>query len=317
MGRLLKWTINSRSPSGSALAIRKRCSWLRGMHAKRRVSSEDSFDGLERTPLKTKVQSPKSKVLMSFGHERDLKRVRLKSGHVQEVRRVTRADRSKIQLAVQANKFRRKRWERAEDARRGPGRCRHCGAGPCGAGWGPVRDDESALCCEKCDHVATPGWRPTHVLWYGKKPFFVSEVAFGRGGGQGAVYFRQDGVVEFVRIGMEHYFLGQLLQHPDFARFKATDPNGMPAGVTVASVFAAVGAEPEGVEDDTEGWDEEHDEEAGGDAEGPGDDYDETFGTDIEGQEPEDIETEGSGDEDEDGEEDEDQGDDDEDEDDE
>lgn len=142
-----------------------------------------------------------------------------------ELKRVTSADRKKIALATSVNR----RWRAWEEARRdamlGPGACSACGGQPCGASWPRAR------CCHDCSHVAMPGWRPTHVLWYQRRPFYVMEVRMRLN----ALYYREDGVCQWVRRtvqegDVEHFFLGQRVGRADFARFLFSDPEGYPEG---------------------------------------------------------------------------------------
>lgn len=177
----------------------------------------------------------------------------------QKIKRVSLADRKKIALSSTLNRF----WRRREDlrslARQGPGRCRHCGGEPCGASWGPVKGEESALCCDRCSHGAVARWRPTHVLWLDKKAFFVQEVPIGRAG---AVYLRQDGVSWFTRLGVDHFFLGVKLGVAEFARFKVSDPNGWPAGMKAEAM--AVDIDDEAFEHGQE-FEDDSEEDAGED----------------------------------------------------
>lgn len=151
----------------------------------------------------------------------------------ERIKRVSQADRKKIQLSTKLNRFWRKREELREQARVGPGCCVHCGSEPCGGSWGPLLGEESGKCCSRCNHTAVEGWRPSHILWYDKKAFFVVEVPVGKAG---SVYLRQDGVAWFMRIGEHHYFLGRQLASVDVARFKVSDPNGWPEGVKASDM---------------------------------------------------------------------------------
>lgn len=170
-------------------------------------------------------------------------------------KRVSARDRAKMVLSCTINRFWRRREDNRLQSRVGPGCCRHCGSEPCGGGWGPMFGEHSARCCDKCHHEPVKGWRPTHVLWHGKKAFFVKEQPIGRAG---SLYLRQDGVAWFCRIGDVHYFLGVELSPAEFARFKVADPHGWPAGVKAADV--GVGVElPEDSDDEDEEYDDSDD----------------------------------------------------------
>lgn len=146
-----------------------------------------------------------------------------------DLKRVSGADRKKILLSTAISRFWRRQGELREQAKVGPGVCRYCGRDPCGGGWGPMLSAESARCCHQCDHGPLEAFVPTHILWFGKKAFFVREGRIGKKG-VGSVYFRQDGVIWFIRVGGDHYFLGRKLQGPDFARFRIEDNHGWPDG---------------------------------------------------------------------------------------
>lgn len=165
-------------------------------------------------------------------------------GPFEGLKRVTRSDRAKIKLAVTLNRFWRKREDNRVQGRLGPGCCRHCGSEPCGGSWGVLFSEESARCCDRCNHPPLPSFRPTHIIWHGKKAFFVREKPVGKAG---AIYLREDGVCWFSRIADKHYFLGVELSPADFARFKLTDANGWPEGLKASD---AVFTRAEAVEDE-------------------------------------------------------------------
>ena len=170
----------------------------------------------------------------------------------QTLRRVTSADRKTITLAVSRNRRWRK-WEMArQEARVGPCACVHCGSEPCGASWPEGR------CCHRCSHESMPKWRASHVLWFRKKPFYVMEIGVGKTG----LYYRQDGVVHFVRRSSEWFFLGARMNPPEFSVFAVDDPEGFPEGETAdenATRYRIVGDEP----GDEHGDDETEDDESG------------------------------------------------------
>ena len=144
------------------------------------------------------------------------------------LKRISKSDRVKMMLSTTINRFWRRREDNRLQSRVGPGCCRHCGSEPCGGGWGVLFGEESARCCHECNHAPLEGWRPSHIIWHGKKAFFVREVPVGK---SGAMYLRQDGVCWFSRIADKHYFLGVELSPAEFSRFKAGDPHGWPDGV--------------------------------------------------------------------------------------
>lgn len=165
------------------------------------------------------------------------------------LKRVTRAERVKMQLQVTVNRFWRLREDNRAEARVGPGCCTHCGHEPCGGGWGVVFGNESARCCDKCKHLPLDGWRPTHIIWYGKKAFFVREVPVGK---SGSLYLRQDGVCWFSRIGEHHYFLGVVLSPAEYSRFKVDDKNGWPRGFSTDQLGGVSPEEEDDVDEELE-----------------------------------------------------------------
>lgn len=142
-------------------------------------------------------------------------------GSGQKLKRIGPTDRRNIQLAVSRNR----RWRNWEDARRRvaalPGACTKCGRESCGALWPEAR------CCEQCTHEEMPGWTCTHVLWLTNKSFFVMEHLKSRRR-EFSVYYRADGVIQWVREGPAHYFLGQRVNSNEFARFLAKEPVATP-----------------------------------------------------------------------------------------
>lgn len=148
--------------------------------------------------------------------------------HGDKLKRVSQADRKRMALSTTLNRFWRRREELRAQSRVGPGSCRHCGSEPCGGGWGPLPSEQSARCCGHCTHPSVPDFSLTHILWHDKKAFFVREVPVGNGG---AVYQRADGVVWFVRIFDQYWFLGRPLGTADLARFRIHDRNGWPQGL--------------------------------------------------------------------------------------
>lgn len=115
---------------------------------------------------------------------------------------------------------RNRRWKKAGDRQRqeklGPGGCHSCGAQPCGHLW---PEDK---CCAGCTHEPMEGWAATHVLWTRSHSYFVMEQPGSRRMQQ-SLYYRADGVIEWVRKGFWHYFLGRQIALPDFARFRIDD----------------------------------------------------------------------------------------------
>lgn len=86
-------------------------------------------------------------------------------------------------------------WERQH-----PRACDGCGASPCGHTWHEHCDLDgnplpSEKCCEACTHQPMPDWEHTHTIYLGKHPHQVMAVTLQAGD---RVYFRADGVVEFV-----------------------------------------------------------------------------------------------------------------------
>lgn len=172
--------------------------------------------------------------------------VKKKEGKEQKLKLVTASDRRIIRLAASATKRSRK-WEEARrNAAFGPHCCEHCHAEPCGSLW------PDAACCHRCTHLPMDRWKLTHVLWYRKKPYYVMEVAARRPGApteeerkageadaeveedpeerwgvarrqkvgtiSDAVYYRWDGVCQWVRRARVHYFLGQRVSVAEFMR---------------------------------------------------------------------------------------------------
>lgn len=169
-------------------------------------------------------------------------------------KRVNKSDRVKIMLSKTLNRFWRKREENRQQSRVGPGCCRSCGSEPCGGAWGILFGEESARCCHECQHVPLDGWRPTHIIWYEKKAFFVREVAVGKAG---ALYLRQDGVCWFSRIADKLYFLGAEMSPAAFSRFKVGDPHGWPPGVKGKDM--GIGIEDEAFEHEGDEYEEDDD----------------------------------------------------------
>lgn len=182
-------------------------------------------------------------------------------------KRVNKSDRLKMMLSTTINRFWRKREDNRLQSRVGPGCCKNCGSEPCGGAWGILFGDESARCCHACNHAPLDGWRPTHIIWYEKKAFFVREVAVGKAG---SLYLRQDGVCWFSRIGEALYFLGVEMSPAAFSRFKVGDPHGWPEGVKGKDM--GIGIEDEAFEH--EGDEYEEDDEDGLGEDDPQDDED-------------------------------------------
>ncbi len=168
----------------------------------------------------------------------------------QKLKRVTQSDRRKIVLAVSQNK-RSRRWQEAKlDAQFGPHTCGHCRAEPCGSMW------PHGACCHRCTHLPMPDWELSHVLWFRKKPYYVMEVVARRPGVEDgrkpkaeslpaeledeqrygvqtspvaaaavsdAVYYRWDGVVQWVRRARAHYFLGVRVSPAEFLRSRPNE----------------------------------------------------------------------------------------------
>lgn len=159
----------------------------------------------------------------------------------QKLRRVTSADRRRMDLAISANRRRRRWFEIEQEAKEGPQACRHCGKEPCGLLW------PEAACCHRCSHEPMRHWQLSHVLRYSGRSFFVMEVTTGghlppvspeegdfpenhpgrreyrkklaaRMETRDAIYYRMDGTIQWVRRARTHYFLGQRISPVDFIR---------------------------------------------------------------------------------------------------
>ena len=181
------------------------------------------------------------------------------------LKRVSQADRKRIALSSTLNRFWRHREDNRSLARIGPGRCRHCGGEPCAASWGPLLGEESARCCDRCSHEPVKGWRPSHIFWLSKKAFFVLEVLLGKAG---SVYLRQDGVAWFIRVGVDHFFLGRKLGTAEFARFKVSDRNGWPEGLKGEDMGVGIDDSAFETGDDLEAYEEAEEEADDDEAEG-------------------------------------------------
>jgi hypothetical protein len=174
----------------------------------------------------------------------------------QKLKRITRADRRNILLTSSANK-RRRRWEEMrQEAKKGPGACAKCGAPSCGNLWPDAR------CCYECTHEEMVEWKPTHVLWFRGKPFKVMEETFGAQKTV-SVYYRQDGLVQWIRRGTAHFFLGERVSAPEFTRFLARDAMKSKGrrgrSVTPDEIIDAESAEASEVGDEVDGDDFEED----------------------------------------------------------
>ena len=159
----------------------------------------------------------------------------------QKLRRVTMSDRRKMLLAHSANRRRRQAFEMEQEAREGPQACKSCGREPCGILWPEGR------CCARCSHEPMRHWVLTHVLCLRGKAFPVMEVTTegvlptvdpeegdfpeGHPGRRqyekklrarmemrDAIYYRWDGVVQWVRRARTHYFLGARVSVVEFLR---------------------------------------------------------------------------------------------------
>lgn len=219
------------------------------------------------------------------------------------LKRISKSDRVKMMLSTTLNRFWRRREDNRQQSRVGPGCCRHCGSEPCGGGWGILFGEESARCCHECNHEPLDGWKPSHIIWHGKKAFFVREVPVGK---SGALYLRQDGVCWFSRIADKHYFLGVELSPAEFSRFRAGDPHGWPDGVKGKDMGISIEdeafegdeeeaeeeAEYEDDDDDALGDDDPEDDEDSDGIEEGDDDEDEEEDDDAEDDDAEDDDTE-------------------------
>jgi hypothetical protein len=143
----------------------------------------------------------------------------------------------------------------------------------------------------------------------------VKEVLIGRAG---SVYLRQDGVAWFVRVGIDHFFLGKKLWSTEFARFKVSDRNGWPAGMKGEDMGIGIDDEAfeNGVDEDEllagdgEVEPEPEEDESEDEAEEDGDDSDDDEDDDGEEDEADDDETDDDSAEDEAGDDDDDEDDD-------
>lgn len=117
----------------------------------------------------------------------------------QKLKKVGARERSAIALTTSTNRRMRANYEAELQRRAGPGACAHCHAESCGALWTKPGDPEPGgdRCCAKCTHTPAPGWRHTHTAWCEGHHYPVCAVVMRAGD---VVYFRRDGLIEFVEL---------------------------------------------------------------------------------------------------------------------
>lgn len=103
----------------------------------------------------------------------------------------------RVDLATRGARARyyRSRAERQERERIHPRACRSCGRDSCGNLWHESGQHDGTQCCEQCTHEPMPNWEQTHVLHIGRFEHPVMAVSMREGD---VVFFRRDGVVEFI-----------------------------------------------------------------------------------------------------------------------